>query len=184
MRFHFDIDKCVAAAAYVADRAGGTISPFELIKTLYLADRESFLKFHASITGDRLVSLPKGPVLSRVYDFVKGVSTAEGFDAWEKVFTPRENNKIRLKQMPELGYLSARDRDILDAACGEIAKVKLIKPLSDWSHEVFPEWTDPHGSMTPIDPAVILRNAGKTEGEIASVEEELEALNFVRAAFG
>jgi len=184
MRFHLDIQKCVAAAAYVTNHAGGTIGSFELIKTLYLADRMALLKFHSTITGDRLVSMPKGPALSQVYNFVKGDTTAKGFEVWDAAFTPRRDNKVSVKRMPELGFLSTRERGILDEACGEIARVKQHRPLSEWSHEVFPEWTDPHGRSMPINPAVILRNSGKSEGEIASVEDELEALNFVKAAFG
>lgn len=41
-RFVFDIDKAVAAAAYVTrKKKGGRISIFELLKTMYAGEREA-----------------------------------------------------------------------------------------------------------------------------------------------
>jgi uncharacterized phage-associated protein len=42
----------------------------KLIKLLYLADREALLRWGRPITTDRHVSMPKGPVVSQIYDLI------------------------------------------------------------------------------------------------------------------
>jgi Protein of unknown function (DUF4065) len=43
-----------------------------LLKLLYIADREMMAEAGAPVTGDRAVAMDHGPVLSHVYDLVKG----------------------------------------------------------------------------------------------------------------
>ena len=42
-----------------------------LIKLLYLADRKALLESGYTITGDGMVSMPLGPVLSTIYDWIQ-----------------------------------------------------------------------------------------------------------------
>ena len=71
MRFFFDINKATQAAAHLVYLQGGKINLMALIKLLYLADREALLETGYPITGDQMVSMPHGPVLSRIYDEAK-----------------------------------------------------------------------------------------------------------------
>jgi|GEM_PF-3978104 len=59
-----------------------------LMKLLYLADREALLRFGRPITGDRVVAMKHGPVLSRVYDLVSRQKRRAPQSEWHK-FIPR-----------------------------------------------------------------------------------------------
>ena len=68
MEFVFNDRKTAQAAAWLLDRQEGRMPYLKLIKLLYLADRQSLIESGYPITGDRLVSMDRGPVLSRVLD--------------------------------------------------------------------------------------------------------------------
>ena len=46
---------------------------------------------------------------------------------------------------------------------------------------LMPEWEDPKGSSKPIDPVEILKNAKKSDQEIAEIEEELASINSLKS---
>jgi hypothetical protein len=54
MLLDFDIDKAIAATAYLIERGGGTADMLPLIKKLYIADRMALIQWGKSITGDKL----------------------------------------------------------------------------------------------------------------------------------
>ena len=56
--------------------------------------------------------------------------------------------------------------------------------VADWLHDTCPEWKDPQGSSIPIDPDVILKNAGRTEEEIRIIEESNRTYNQTRSLLG
>jgi hypothetical protein len=66
--------------------------------------------------------------------------------------------------------LSEREMEVLEIARKEI---KSCAPwdVAHWLHTICPEWQDPNGSSRPIDPDVILRNAGRTDEEIRVFKE-------------
>src|SRR5438876_7384874 len=109
-RFVFDIDKAVAAAAYLTRRKGQQISIFELLKMMYAAEREALTSWHRPITGDNFCSMRKGIVLTRTYDLIKGevMGTNSDMVKWLRHFSPREGNSIRLISEPDYEYLSDR----------------------------------------------------------------------------
>src|ERR1017187_9995695 len=97
MMFVFDIDKDVAAASYLAKKEGGEISIFELLKMMYAAEREALTTWHRPITGDNFCSMPKGIVLRRTYNLIKGEVMATNSDMmkWSRHFSARNGNLIR-----------------------------------------------------------------------------------------
>ncbi len=87
---------------------------------------------------------------------------------------------LRIKTMPEMGYLSVREMELLDEAFKTISEIPAYW-LADWTHQVFPEWKDPTGSSLPIDPKKILRIEKKSEKEISEIEEELATVNQLKS---
>ena len=87
MRFQFDIDKTIAAVAYLMEREGGELDMFLGLKMLYLADKEALVRWGKPITGDSFVALPKGPVLNEVYDLFKGVGPERDQKEWDAAFS-------------------------------------------------------------------------------------------------
>ena len=81
----FDQRKVAQAAAWFVSRSGGAINILKLMKLLYLADRQALASFARSISGDRMVSMPHGPVLSQTLELANGEfeSIAGG---WEERF--------------------------------------------------------------------------------------------------
>lgn len=59
----FNERKVTHMAAYFLKQGGGQMSHLKLMKLLYLADREAMRRSGFPMSGDRLVSMPHGPVL-------------------------------------------------------------------------------------------------------------------------
>lgn len=173
MVFDFDIRKTIAAVAFLAQQEeGGELNMFLSLKMLYLADKEALIRWGKTITGDAFVSMPKGPVLSKTYNLFKGEDWSAYQAEWDSAFSECVNNSISVLEKVDIGLLSEREMEVLGNARKQIHKVAPWR-VADWLHDTCPEWSDPHGSSTPIDPATILRNAGKTDDEI----DALSALN-------
>ena len=68
----FQEPKAAQAAAFMLYKANGKLEVLKLMKLMYLAERESFARFGEGLTGDALVSMPYGPVLSMTLDFING----------------------------------------------------------------------------------------------------------------
>lgn len=184
MRFPFRERKSAQAAAYLLKRHGNEMYYLLLIKLLYLADRSALATRGLPITGDRLVSMDYGPVLSRVKDLLTMESDpAEDGVMWRSYVSEPSHYKVRgQKPDPERDELSDFEISVLDEI--DIAHGHKDRfALSRETHEL-PEWQDPRGSSLPIDPEVILRHAGRSGDEIAMIADEGEQLLFVRQALG
>ena len=77
-------------------RGGGSLPLIKLVKLLYLAERLSLQRYGEPITGDKLVSMPHGPVLSMTYDHINGAlpSMEGGWDTW---IADRADNVVALR---------------------------------------------------------------------------------------
>jgi hypothetical protein len=182
MLLDFHIDKAIAATAYLIERQGGADSMFYVLKKLYYADRTALINWGAPITGDEFASLKKGPVVSGIYDLMKGKGAAQDLSMWNDVFE-RRNNTITLKKHPDEGLLSEREKEVLDNSRKTIEGIKGVL-ISDWLHDHCPEWEDPGDSSIPIDPSTILRKANKSEEEIRKIEHANEELRTLSRLLG
>lgn len=70
IKFNFNERKAVQVAARLLAHNGGEMNYMALMKLLYLVDREALLRFGRPVTGDQVVAMKHGPVLSRVFDLV------------------------------------------------------------------------------------------------------------------
>ena len=101
MVFRFNIEKTIQAiAAFLHFHRATEMSYLRMLKLLYLADRESLKETGRPITGDRVVAMEHGPVLSSVYDLIKGEHTA--WPLWSK-FLGKKGYRIELLQDPGNG---------------------------------------------------------------------------------
>jgi uncharacterized phage-associated protein len=176
MTFVFDIEKTIAAVAFLAKCEDGKLDMFLSIKMLYLADKKALESWGKTITGDKMVSMPKGPVLSTIYNLFKGIGSADHLAEWNANFGETVNNKIQLRKNPNLDLLSEDELEALEAARNEIDSSAPWE-VAEWLHKTCPEWEDPKGSSRRIDPSLILRNAGRTEEEIRMIEESTQEFN-------
>jgi uncharacterized phage-associated protein len=70
VRFTFNERKAIQAAGRLIQLAGGEMNYLALMKLLYLVDREALFHLGRPITGDKVVAMKHGPVLSRIFDLV------------------------------------------------------------------------------------------------------------------
>ena len=88
--------RAAQTAAFFISRAGGTIELLKLMKLMYLAERESLVKYGEPITGDVLVSMKHGPVLSNTLDHINGfIDSEEG--GWESWISARAGHQLGLQ---------------------------------------------------------------------------------------
>jgi Antitoxin SocA-like, Panacea domain len=147
-----------------------------LIKLLYWTDRTALIRRGLPVTGDKMVSMPHGPVLSGILDLIN-MGADEDCHPWFEYISEPETYDVRLTRTdPETDELSRWELGLLDEIDGRLGHLNKWA-LRTLSHEL-PEWEDPHGSSFPIDPAVILRAEGRSTEEIERVSENAEELRF------
>lgn len=180
MRFVFDSRKTAQAAAYVVSLNGGKLNYMVLIKLLYLSDRQALLETGAPITGDRMVSMPHGPVLSCTYDLINmGAPEQPGTSPWYEYLTePTAGYEVRTKKEAETDELSQYELRLLRETFEKFGRMDKWG-LRDYTHTL-PEWVDPQGSSLSIDPVNILRSDGRPEVEVAELVRAAEEVWFMR----
>lgn len=164
----FDERRTAQAAAYLLFRAGGNLPLIKLVKLMYLAERLSFKRYGEPITGDKLVSMPHGPVLSRTYDHINGaLPSIEG--GWETWVADRAGHEVELRdpskvRSPEtdLPRLSDSDLEVLAETWEEFGSWDRWD-LVNYTHSTgCPEWQDPDGSSQPILYETLFEKLGYT----------------------
>ena len=180
MQFRFDEGKATQAAGFLIRAHGARMNYTALIKLLYLADRRSLAETGVPITGDRMVSVPHGPVLSGIYDRIK--ETAGYGSTWHEWIAPDGQYHVRLRKDPPDDRLSRYEIATLQAIHDEHG-LKTWQELRALTHKL-PEWQDPDGSSLPVDPERILEAVGKKPGEIERARSEAARMTRARELLG
>lgn len=175
IQFIFNERKAAQAAARLIAHSGGEMNYLALMKLLYLVDREALLRFGRPITGDKVVAMKHGPVLSRVYDLVSHNKQHLPRSEWHD-FIARPDSyvyTVKFSGALDISELSEAEVALLDevfAAHREKSEWDLV----DYTHSL-PEWHDPKDTSVPISFESILKGAHKSGAEIAAIAEEAEA---------
>lgn len=172
IEFKFHPEKAIEAAGTLLKLHGKPMKYLGLMKMLYIADRIALERIEGPISGDHYVSMDFGPVLSGVYDLIKGKPVDDALPLWEKYISPRQNNCVQLLNDPGNDDLCEAEDEILREVYSNYGHINRFK-VAELTHD-FPEWKDPHGSSIPIDVEDILRNVGKSSAEIAEIQHEVE----------
>lgn len=171
----FNERKAAQAAAYLLNRAGGKLDLIVLLKLLYLAERRHYERYGEPLTGDRLASMPHGPVLSLTYDHMKGAlrSVKGGWDDW---ISARHGNvlslctKARINETV-LDWLSESDVEALSEVWKEYGSWPKWR-LVDFTHTLA-EFEDPEGSSAPIPRLRLFRALGFDAQQAGALEARL-----------
>lgn len=182
MLLDFDIEKAIAATAHVIERHGGTDDMFPLIKKIYFADRTALIRWAKPITGDSFASLQKGPIVSGIYNLMKGQGDFGDQVRWDDVIVRHQPYAMTTRKPANKGVLSEREMEVLDESAKIIDAIRGSIPK--WLHQYCPEWKDPGRSSIPIDPSTILRLANKSEEEIRRIEEANEEIRLMNYLLG
>lgn len=171
MRFHFNDRKAAQAAAFLLNRIGGKTTYGVLIKLLYLADRAKLLEVGSTITGDWMVSMRHGPVLSGIYNIVCEDPDQRDSAWFEYISLPVEYH-VELIADPKTDELSDNEQEILSRIARKFGRWTFTQ-LRNYTHDL-PEWEDPGNSSRPIRPERILRLEGWADDDIEELTEAAE----------
>ncbi|MBI4024176.1 MAG: SocA family protein [Verrucomicrobia bacterium] len=174
MRISFNETKATQTAAYLLQLRGGTMSYMKLIKLLYIVDREALLRWGRTVTTDCHVSMDRGPVLSQTLDLITDEARPDRSSVWTQHISEPDHYQVRLLKDAGLDELSKAEVALLDEVFEKFGAMNRWK-LVDLAH-AFPEWQDPQGGAIPITYRDILKAGGKTDLEIAAIEDELDNL--------
>jgi uncharacterized phage-associated protein len=170
IQFRFHPEKAVEAAAKFLKLHGKSIKYLGLLKMLYIADRIALERMDQPITGDHYVSMDYGPVLSGVYDLIKGQPVDDALPLWSEYISPRNANFVELLKDPGNGELCEEEEEIIQEVYQTFGHLDPFH-VAEWTHDL-PEWKNPHGSAIPIPVEEILKNVGKSEEEIEEIRQE------------
>ncbi|MBL4630264.1 MAG: SocA family protein [Paraglaciecola sp.] len=168
--FMFSENLVTQMAAYFLRKETHPMKYIKLLKLLYLAEREAMAKWGQSISGDRFVSMPQGPVLSQTYDLIKGSSSDSG-SIWEVTIKGEANYKVAVESDLDEDFfdeLSKAETNLLDDIYKKFGGFTGFE-LVTYTHDHCQEWSDPNGSSYPIKPKAILEAMGKTETQICEM---------------
>jgi uncharacterized phage-associated protein len=171
-----NIEKLVQATGYLLKKYDNRrLNYTKLIKELYLADREAINEINSSITGDSYVSLKHGPVLSTLYDLIRGKAKDRDAQAyWDIRFSTDGMDLLANFDQYPIGKMSQGEMAILDKVDGQFHQ-KRYGELIDYVHAECPEWQNPGNTSIPIKFEDILRALGRTEREIDWIVEDKKA---------
>lgn len=168
IQFTFKPQKAVQAAAFLLKLHGKPMRYLLLLKMLYIADRISLQRIEQPITGDNYTSMKYGPVLSNVYDLIKGKLAEDASSIWSEFISERDGYEVSLLKDPGTDELCEEEEGILTDVYNELGHRNPFV-VAEWTH-LFPEWQDPHGSAIPILVEDILQHVGKSPEEIEEIQ--------------
>ncbi|MEA2990753.1 MAG: hypothetical protein QOG83_3464 [Alphaproteobacteria bacterium] len=103
-----NVPRILAAISYVIDQArrrDQRVTQYEIVKTIFLADRASLNKFGRPITFDNYAAMKDGPVPSTSYNFLKGDANAlrrhKVAVPWRSVPAPEYGARAKAFEIPE-----------------------------------------------------------------------------------
>jgi len=156
----FSEEKVTHMASYLLIKRGGKMSYMKLLKLLYLAERESLLKWGETMSGDKFVSMPHGPVMSSTYNLMQNRDTV-----WNDFIDSEANCEVSIKNdviEDDLDELSIAEIKILTSIFDQFGSMGRWEVV-DYTHNNCKEWQDPDGSSFPINPSDILLAKGLSE---------------------
>ena len=164
LRFTFRFQKALEASAFILRLAGGQMGYIDLLKMLYIADRECLAVEGDTITGDSVKARKRGPVLRTIFNLIqKNDSQSE---RWHSFIGARFNHNMKqlevfIKESPGDGDLYQFEKEILLRVFEEHKD----KDLVSYTH-TFPEWRKYES---------ILNSANKSQCSI-TIEDMLEGI--------
>jgi uncharacterized phage-associated protein len=171
IEFRFHPEKAVEAAAILLKLHGKPMKCLGLLKMLYIADRVALKFMEQPITGDHYVSMDYGPVLSGVYDLIKGQDVDHALSLWSKFISHRnDNHLVSLLADPGKEELCEEEEEIIQQVYNDFGHLDPFH-VAEWTYDL-PEWQNPHGLAIPISVEDILKNVGKSNEEIQEIQQE------------
>lgn len=174
-----DIKKIVQAVNFILKKNKGSINYTKLIKLLYIADKEFLRKYDMTISGDFYCSLDNGPILSTVYDLIKGTGNVHDQLYWDSFFCKDGYDLILVHEnkLPT-DKLSKAEIEFLQETDNKFRKYSFDQMI-EYTHkkELFPEvkWEEAKASSIPLSVDDILKSLGRSDTEIKNIKREIDS---------
>jgi len=143
----------------------------KIFKILYFADREHFVNYGRTITGDKYFAMNDGPVPSNIYDIFKSIR-GDGYfkddGYFSKYFAVSEWDILVPLMQPDLDCLSKSDKTFLEK-CIELYGDMTWDAIKEKSHDYAWHSTTPNRQIRFED---IILEAGGDEEYIAYLAEQ------------
>ncbi len=169
MHFRLNVNKAIQAAGVLFREDGvKRMAYMRLLKLLYVADRETLAETGRPITGGPVVAMANGPVLSEVYDLIRGQHLK--MPLWD-AYLRKERYSLEIVADPDVGALSRYEIKKLQEVAAKHAEHDEWEMVTV-THQ-FPEWikNNPGKSSKPIPFTDILEAVGKSEQAARIIEE-------------
>ena len=163
----FREDKTTQMAARFLQLAGGCLPYTQLMKLLYVADKQMLVEHGKPITYDRWFALKYGPALSSTYNLIK----EEARSAYWSEYIKTENSDVTLSSNPGTDALSIAEDRIIDKVFAEY-KGHSRWPIADAVHESL-AWEDMEDPSKQLTYEAVLRVEGFDEEDIAGILENI-----------
>lgn len=161
------------ASYFLLKEKDRTMNYTKLIKLMYFSEREYINLYGGSLTKGILTSMKNGPIISEVYDLVKGELVS---NEWDKKIVKSGRFTVALRDgitIEDLGRISRASEKVMDEVWDKF-KDYTYKDMIKYSHENCPEWTDPkkfigiyeNKGSAPINLYFLLEKLGYTESEV------------------
>lgn len=173
----FNERKAAQMAAFFLEQTPEKRMPhLKLMKLLYLAERESVRAFGWPMAGDRLVSMPHGPVLSKTLNLMDGDTESQP-GGWEDWISDKENHEVALRhpnETPALDELAPAEVNVLASVWTKFGAMDKWT-IRDWTHKHCAEWKDPNGSSYPIQYETLARAVGFDDATAKELATQIQS---------
>lgn len=171
-------ERVAQMAAYLLSKDGGRMPYLKLMKLMYLSDRESMDRFGESLSGDLMVAMPHGPVLSNSLDLMNGTEKGEeGWNRWicnaGRYDLALQRNEIARDDFDELSDVDLSILEKVYRAFGHFNKWQ----IRDYTHDKCSEWSDPKGGAFPISPEGVFNALGKSAEQVRLFSDRMRELS-------
>jgi len=160
--------KAAQIAYRFVELAGGRLNYTKLIKLMYLLDRKLLIEYGYTATKDDYYSTNYGPVLSRVYDFIKNSrsSVVNGSqNTWNEYLKTNHYSVEITLPGNFLGKLNRLEMELIEELHEKFKGYSWQKIVDEVIHDksVIPECTDADSGSVSIDKKSILISNGISE---------------------
>lgn len=180
----FNEQKTAQMAVYFLKQQDGKMNKLKLMKLLYLAERESLHRYGMSMTGDYVVSMDHGMVLSKTLDLARETAIDAHPDGWYAMIARHGQYDLELTSSShdtELDELSQADHGILKDIWDHFGH------MDEWTirhhTHTLPEWENPHGTSIPVPLKNLLKILGYSESEAEALSKQREKEEMVDETF-
>jgi len=139
-----------------AEKCGGYLTQYEIVKSLYLADLSHLENYGRPITFDNYTAMKNGPVPSAAFDMLKqdydgSAQFGESWPLWVSEPSPADGQRAlkfhKLKRQPNIRALSSSDRAALSEALSNVKALKFggIRDLTHTHPAYLAAWKENGG---------------------------------------